>query len=147
MPHDTDIRPAALVTGLVDAVWNDRDLDAADDLLADEYVGHGYDDGDIDREGYKAFVEKHFGLFPDLTMTVRNTVVDDDRVAAHWEITGTHEAPVLGIEPTGERVTGPGMTIYRIEDGRAAEKWLVFDALGLLRQIGAAPEPPAAGDA
>ncbi|MFC7044508.1 ester cyclase [Halobacteriaceae archaeon GCM10025711] len=139
MPTDTDSRPAALVTGLVDAVWNDRDLDAADDLLADDYVGHGYDDGDIDREGYKAFVEKHFGLFPDLTMTVRNTVVEDDRVAAHWEITGTHEAPVLGIEPTGERVTVPGMTIYRIEDGHVADDWTIPDVRSLLRQLGAGP--------
>jgi predicted ester cyclase len=34
-----------------------------------------------------------------------------------------------------------GISIYRIEGGQIAESWGVSDDLGLMRQIGAIPEP------
>jgi hypothetical protein len=36
------------------------------------------------------------------------------------------------------------MTIHRIADGRIAEEWTVWGALGLLQQVGALPEPATA---
>jgi predicted ester cyclase len=34
-----------------------------------------------------------------------------------------------------------GISIYRIEGEKIAESWSVTDELGLMRQIGAIPEP------
>jgi predicted ester cyclase len=34
-----------------------------------------------------------------------------------------------------------GISVYRIEGGKIAESWTVEDQLGLMRQIGAIPEP------
>ncbi len=34
-----------------------------------------------------------------------------------------------------------GITIERIEDGKIVETWNNFDQLGMMRQIGAMPEP------
>jgi predicted ester cyclase len=47
----------------------------------------------------------------------------------------------MGIPPTGNRVNFRGISIYRIEGGQIAESWGVSDELGLMRQIGAIPEP------
>ncbi len=31
--------------------------------------------------------------------------------------------------------------MHRVEDGKIAEEWEVFDMMGLMQQIGAIPEP------
>mgnify|MGYP003735278385 CR=1 FL=1 len=44
------------------------------------------------------------------------------------------------VKSCGERF--PGISIYRFEGGRVAEQWHETNALGLLQQFGALPEPP-----
>jgi predicted ester cyclase len=39
------------------------------------------------------------------------------------------------------RVTATGIGIGRIADGRIAEAWAAYDALGLMQQLGALPAP------
>jgi predicted ester cyclase len=43
----------------------------------------------------------------------------------------------MGIPPTGKEVTFGGNDIYRLVDGKIAEEWAQFDALGLMQQLGA----------
>jgi predicted ester cyclase len=38
-------------------------------------------------------------------------------------------------------VTFTGIAIDRVEDGLIAEHWLIFDALGLMQQLGVIPTP------
>lgn len=68
---------------------------------------------------------------------------EDDRVVARTTFTGTHEGAFEGIEPTGEEVAGPAISIARVEDGAIADLWVVQDQLGILQQLGAV-EPPGA---
>jgi predicted ester cyclase len=42
---------------------------------------------------------------------------------------------------TGRRVSMEGISIYRVENGRLAEAWVRYDALGLMQQLGAIPQP------
>ena len=46
----------------------------------------------------------------------------------------------MGVAPTGKPVRMTGITIHRFEGDRIAEEWEEFDALGMLRQLGAVPE-------
>ena len=122
------------------------DLDALDGLLTEDYVEHN-PSFPADRRGpdaLRAFVGPYRAAFPDLEILEEDVVTAGDRVVFRHRVVGTHENEFRGIPPTGERIDVEGIAIYRLEDGKAAEKWLVFDALGLLRQLGAAPEPPAA---
>jgi hypothetical protein len=45
----------------------------------------------------------------------------------------------MGIEPTGAHGSVEGITIDRYKGGKLVESWTQFDALGLLKQLGAAP--------
>jgi len=54
-------------------------------------------------------------------------------------MTGTHQGTLMGIAPTGSRCTVEGISVSRFRAGRLVEEWAQWDALGLLRQIGAAP--------
>jgi predicted ester cyclase len=40
-------------------------------------------------------------------------------------------------------VTATGIGIGRVENGRIAEAWAAYDALGLMQQLGAVPAPAA----
>jgi predicted ester cyclase len=57
-------------------------------------------------------------------------------------MSGTHEAELMGVAPTGKRVTVMGMDIVRVGgDGEILDYWGEFDVTGMLRQLGIAPSP------
>lgn len=121
------------------------DLDDLDGLLTEDYVERN-PAFPSDRRGpgvIRAFVEPFRAAFPDLRIVEDDVITAGDHVVYRHRAVGTHENEFMGIPPTGERIDVEGIAIYRFEDGRAAEKWLVFDALGLMRQLGVAPELPA----
>jgi predicted ester cyclase len=47
----------------------------------------------------------------------------------------------MGIPPTGKQVAVSGMDINRIVQGKLAERWAVFDMLGMLQQLSVIPTP------
>ena len=66
---------------------------------------------------------------------------EDDRVVTRWTGTGTHNAELMGIPPTGKAVRVSAISLHRIVGGKLAEHWCVWDTLGLLQQLGVAPAP------
>jgi predicted ester cyclase len=52
----------------------------------------------------------------------------------------------MGAPPTGKHVRFTGVTISRISEGRIAEDWTSYDALGMMRQLGLIPTPDGAAD-
>lgn len=67
-----------------------------------------------------------------------------NRVVIHLTFTGRHVGTFLGAEPTGRPVKWTSIEIYRLENGRIAERWVQADTTGLMQQLGASlPEPAA----
>jgi steroid delta-isomerase-like uncharacterized protein len=91
-------------------------------------------------EAWKRFVAAQFGAFPDLAVTVEDLIAEGDRVGARVTARGTHTGELMGLSPTGKRVSFAGMEVLRIADGKIAEQWGQFDGLGLMRQLGAMPQ-------
>lgn len=77
--------------------------------------------------------------FKDLRMYEADSVKEGDKLAFRWILSGTHEGEFVGVPATGRRIESMGMDIVRIANGKIAEHWGEFDAMGLLRQIGAVP--------
>jgi predicted ester cyclase len=44
----------------------------------------------------------------------------------------------MGIAPTGNRLEVTAVGIWRVADSKIAEAWVVFDALGMMQQLGVA---------
>lgn len=61
-------------------------------------------------------------------------------MAVRWSRSGTQQKSVMGIEPTGKRISVSGMTIYRITDGRIDEAWNIQDKVAMLKQLGLLPD-------
>lgn len=81
--------------------------------------------------------------FPDWTESVDDVVAEGKEVVIRVTGRGTHEGEFQGVAPTGRSVTATGVGIGRIENGRIAESWAEYDALGLMQQLGAIPAPAA----
>jgi predicted ester cyclase len=47
---------------------------------------------------------------------------------------------LLGIAPTGRTSAVTGITIQRLQGDRIVEGWTNWDLMGLLQQLGVAPE-------
>jgi hypothetical protein len=47
----------------------------------------------------------------------------------------------MGVPATGATGAVDAITIFRVAVGKIAEEWTVWDALGLLQQVGAVPAP------
>ena len=62
-----------------------------------------------------------------------------DRVVVRWTGSGTHVGEVNGIPPTGKKIRVDAISVHRMEDGKIAETWEVWDTLGFLQQLGVVP--------
>jgi predicted ester cyclase len=100
----------------VDA-WSRGDFSGFDESIADDYV---LEPG-MTADEFKDIVRSYREAFPDLTLTVRETVTEGDRIAYRWEISGTHQGELHGIAPTGRRFTSSGMTMLLLRDGKVVQ--------------------------
>ncbi|MFN0154941.1 MAG: ester cyclase [Gaiella sp.] len=131
-----------IVRRLVDGVWRDRNLAVVDELVAPGYVGHDPSQPEPirGRDGYKQNIGIYQAAYHDAAITIDHQLAEGDYVVTRWTGRGTHTGELMGISPTGKEVTVSGITISRIEEGKVAEAWELFDALGMLVQLGAVPQ-------
>ena len=84
------------------------------------------------------------GAFSDATLTVVDQIAEGDMVVTRARATGTHDGPLDTIPASGKSVDVALVAIHRIENGRLAEEWEVFEELQMLQQVGAIASEEAA---
>jgi steroid delta-isomerase-like uncharacterized protein len=141
-----DYKPIVIRT--VEAIWNQGELRAVDEMFADHIVYHSpaTPKDIIGREGFKQWVVTLRTAFPDLTMHIAgNLIAESNQVAARWMLYGTHLNPLAYIPASGRSIAVRGQSIYRFESGCLAEIWDMYDLNDMLEQLGvrhqAQPEP------
>jgi steroid delta-isomerase-like uncharacterized protein len=127
-------------------VFSTGDGALAEQVLSPDIVFHGTTgDGEIRGiDGFKAFVAAYRSAFPGARSTVEDQVAEGDRVVTRWRARGTHRGDLGPIPASSRAFEMEGITIERIAGGKIVEVWVARDELGLLRQLGAPPEPQAA---
>jgi steroid delta-isomerase-like uncharacterized protein len=124
-------------------VFNDGRLDTIDELVSAGYVGYdvAMPDPMVGTEAFKQSASAYKAAFPNLEMTIEESIAEGDTVVLRWTARGTHEGELFGIPPTGRQSTVTGITINRIAGGKIVEARTNWDTFGLLQQLGAIPEP------
>jgi steroid delta-isomerase-like uncharacterized protein len=120
------------------AAWNAHDPDAVAAVFAEdaEVREAGQAEPSRGRAGVRERASALFTAFPDLRLERVALVIDGDRHADRWVLTGTHRGPLFGIPATGKTVRVEGATFTRLgADGLVVEDVHVADLAGLLRQI------------
>lgn len=108
-----------------------------DDLVAADCVDHDPAPGQgPGPQGYREMFAEMRTAFPDLHVEVEHLTATDDDVAFAYTLTGTHDGPFRGHEPTGKRIEVRGVQISRFDDGKMVERWGSSDELGIMTQLG-----------
>jgi steroid delta-isomerase-like uncharacterized protein len=119
------------------------DIDGFGEHVADEFVEHEATPGfEPSKEGVKQMFHMYRAAFPDLRMEAEDVLASGDKVVARVRATGTHQGEFMGMPATGRSVDVQVIDIMRFgEDGLVLEHWGLFDALGMMQQLGAIPAP------
>lgn len=129
----------AVVRRYYEQMCNERKNDLAPELFTDSHAMH---DPQVPADaGPQGMVD---------TVSVYQTGLDghweieeifsvDDRVVVRWTGSGTHVSEVNGIPPTGKTIRVDAIAIHRLDGGKIAETWEVWDTLGFLQQLGVVP--------
>ena len=130
----------ATVRRYVAEVYNQRQYGVIDEIFAPDFVLHDPDlpEAAPGPAGIRHIVELFVGGFPDLRVTLDEELSAGDRVVTRWTARGTHDGELMGLAPTGKRIEVTCIGIWRVTAGKIAEAWLVYDALGMMRQLGVA---------
>ena len=135
----------AIVSRFYEELWNNRNLDVADEIIAPDCVTHQLQSGAIsvgvprNPEAVKHHVSQWLGGFPDLRFVVEQMIAEEDRVMSQSVMRGTHTGIWLGIAPTNKKVSIRLMVLQRIENGKIIEDWVLVESLGLFQLLGLLP--------
>lgn len=87
-------------------------------------------------ESMQHHIERCRRAFPDMKLTITDTIAEMDEVVLHWSLNGTHRGDFLGMPPTNVNALISGTSIYRIEDGLIVEQWVNWNLMSLIEQLG-----------
>ena len=117
-------------------VYTGKDLTVLDEILDPAAIHHGAAFPDVaGAEAIKEALAGTLASFPDINLTVDDTIADGDLVVVRWSGTGTNDGPWLGIEPTGKTAHFTGINVYRFSCGKIIESWSEMDALSVLQVL------------
>ena len=134
----------ALIRRMVEEILNRGNLEVADKIFTPDYVLHDRASPEEVHgpEGFKGFVGVFHNALPDLHVTIEDQIAEgDNKMVTRYRVSGTHRGDLMGLPPSGKRVTFEGVGVTRTSDGKFVESWEHYDALGLMQQLGVVPLP------
>jgi steroid delta-isomerase-like uncharacterized protein len=132
----------AIVRRLFAELWNNGNLSVAGEIFAPNYSHHDSSTPDfgLGPDSEKRRLALYRGAFPDLHLTIEDVIAEGETVMTRWSCRGTHKGDLNGIAPTGKQITITGVTVARVSNGKMAEGFVNWDALGLMQQLGVVPQ-------
>ncbi|WP_396612356.1 ester cyclase [Haloferax sp. S1W] len=129
------------VRRFMDEVSGKGNIGLIDELVAEDMVDHTEFGETQGREALKQTFEGLSAAFPTHENTIEEIVAEGDTVAIRVSSRLTHEGNFMGIEATGQQVQTEGIVFFRLRDGKIVERWVQFDTLGMMQQLGVAEQP------
>ena len=129
----------ALVQGAIEEM-NKANWAIVKELLAPDFIWHSLNDPNpLTRDELVQAVRMFYAIFPDGRYTIEDIIAEGDKVVTRLIFRGTHKGEFEGLPATGKEMARTSIVIFRIADGKIAEVWEEYDALGFMRQLGAIP--------
>ena len=111
---------------------NQRDLDAVERLLSDDFT---HNDEQRGVAGERQAVAVFLDGFSDLRSEILIILGEGDLVAAHQRWSGTHDGEFAGMPATGRRVEFTSTAVLKLAGGRITAAWDEVDMLTLTGQL------------
>jgi hypothetical protein len=118
-------------------------MKAMDEFYATEVVFHsGTGETICGLKDYKRHNSELYDAFPDVHWAIDDVIVEGNKRATRFTLTGTHKGAFRGMPATNKRVTIRAISIIHLSaDGKIAEEWHMYDTMGMMQQLGVAPKP------
>ncbi len=87
------------------------------------------------KEGFRQFIYLLWKAFPDITITFDDIIIEGNKVACRYNLSGTHKGEFLDILPTNKQFTVKGMTIFSFRDSKIIERWNLVDMKSMTEQL------------
>lgn len=124
----------------VDAVFNRHDIGAIDKYVSRDFVDHmPFPGSSPDAAGFKTGVAGYFSAFPDIRVSVEDSLAEGDRVALRVKSQGTQRGAFAGKPASNRPFSVEEIHIVRIVDGKLLEHWGAMDTAEMMRQL--TPQP------
>lgn len=99
------------------------------------------------RKAIRASVEPFSKAFPDLRLVTERQFGQGDWITVQGHFQGTHKGPLEApggqtIPATNKAIRVPFALIAKLEGGKLAETDIYFDQMGMMAQLGLAPQEP-----
>ena len=150
MSVETLSKNKAIVSRWISEVFNKKNLSAIDELKFNSYLDwtpHPSQRMDLPVSGLKQSLPEFLASFPDFHYTADELMAEGDLVVCLGRWRGTHEGGYMGVAPSGARLTGSRMDIFRISGDKMVEHWGCGGELGFLRMMGLLANKRPAGPA
>ncbi|MFI2511739.1 ester cyclase [Streptomyces sp. NPDC018972] len=93
---------------------------------------------DTPRPGAAGFInaeKKHVDAFPDIRLTVTDTVAEADKVGAYVVVEGTQGGDFYGIPPRGAHMRFSMFNLFTFRDGKIIEKRAHYNKADIMEQL------------
>ena len=121
------------------------DYDYMDNYISSNYVRHSQATPDLNIRSlseFKEFIRQDRLVIPDQQLEVKKLIVEGDLVAFWATYKGTQTGQMGPFPPSNKYVELDFSGYHRLENGKIAETWVIWDNISFLTQLGHFPPPP-----
>jgi len=126
-----------IVQEFLDETYNKGNMKNTDRFVTPDFVYHARGEDIEGIESYNEWVSSDRSIFPDIKITVVDSIAESGKVASAFIVEGTQEKEFRGIPATHKKFETVGMNIFHFQDNKIKEGWVVVDALTAALQLGA----------
>jgi predicted ester cyclase len=110
------------------------------DFYDDSLTIHGFPPNlPTNKEGFRQFIHLLWKAFPDIRITFEDMIIEGNKVAGRYNLTGTHKGEFVDLKPTNKQFIVNGMTVFSFRDKKCVERWNMVDMNSLMEQLRTQP--------
>jgi steroid delta-isomerase-like uncharacterized protein len=126
-----------IVQEFLDETYNKGNLKNTDKFVTPDFIYHARGEDIEGIDAYNEWVSSDRSIFPDIKITIVDSIAESDKVASAFIMEGTQEKEFRGISATHKKFETVGMNIFHFQNNKIKEGWVVVDALTAALQLGA----------
>lgn len=87
------------------------------------------------KDDFKQFIYLLWRAFPDIRIAFDDIIIEGDKVAGIYNLTGTHKGELMDLQPTNKQFRVDGMTVFCFRDTKCIERWNLVDMMSFIEQL------------
>ena len=138
IPIMSSVKPLReVVRQLADTFNNHQNRESSYfDFYDDSLIIHGFPPNlPTNKEGFKQFINLLWNAFPDIKIMFDDIIIEGNKVACRYNLTGTHKGEFMNLQPTNKQFRVNGMTVFSFHDTKCIERWNLVDMMSLMEKL------------